>query len=267
MRSIAQLMNLQGRRAVITGATGGIGQQIAVTLAELGSDLVLVDRPGSDYEQLKEMLLGTNNVEVKCLDCDLEDPGARKWLIAWLLEQDEEIDILINNAAFVGASDLEGWVCEFEQQTVDTWRRALEVNLTAAFDLCKGLAPKLRANGNGSIINIASIYAVNGPDYSLYEGLDMGNPAAYAASKGGLVQLTHWLATTMAPDVRVNTVSPGGVFRNQPDEFVERYQARTPLGRMATEEDFKGVIAFLASDLSAYVTGQNILVDGGWTVW
>ncbi len=267
MSSIAQLMDLCGRRAVVTGATGEIGRQIAITLAELGCDLVLVDRPGSDYGQLKETLHGTNSVEVKCLDCDLEDSGARRWLIALLHEQDDDIDILINNAAFVGTSDLAGWACEFEQQTVETWRRALEVNLTAAFDLCKGLAPKLRANGKGSVINIASIYGVCGPDYSLYAGLDMGNPAAYAASKGGLVQLTRWLSTTMAPEVRVNTVSPGGVFRGQPQEFVERYQAKTPLGRMAAEEDFKGVIAFLASDLSAYVTGQNIVVDGGWTVW
>jgi NAD(P)-dependent dehydrogenase (short-subunit alcohol dehydrogenase family) len=267
MSSIAQLMDLQGRRAVITGATGEIGKQISITLAELGCDLVLVDRPGSDFDSLKKRLSGTSSVEVKSLDCDLEDHSARKWLVAWLNEQDDDIDILINNAAFVGTSGLEGWVCEFEQQTVETWSRALEVNLTAVFDLCKGLTPKLQANGNGSIINIASIYGVNGPDYSLYEWLDMGNPAAYAASKGGLVQLTRWLSTTVAPEVRVNCVSPGGVLRGQPKEFIERYQARTPLGRMATEEDFKGVIAFLASDLSAYVTGQNIIVDGGWTVW
>jgi NAD(P)-dependent dehydrogenase (short-subunit alcohol dehydrogenase family) len=95
----------------------------------------------------------------------------------------------------------------------------------------------------------------------------MGNPAAYAASKGGLIQLTRWLATTIAPDVRVNVISPGGVYRNQPKKFVKRYVAKTPLGRMAIEEDFKGVIAYLASDLSAYVTGQNIIVDGGWTAW
>ena len=266
MRSIAQLMDLQGRCAVITGATGGIGKHIAVTLAELGSDLVLVDRPGSDYESLNSMLQETNSVNVKCFDCDLEDESARKAMIAGFVDQDGDIDILINNAAFVGTSGLQGWVCEFEQQTVDTWRRALEVNLTAVFDLSKGLAPKLRKRSNGSIINVGSIYGVNGPDYSLYDGLAMGNPAAYAASKGGIIQLTRWLANTMAPDVRVNTISPGGVFRGQPRQFVERYEAKTPLGRMATEEDFKGAIGFLASDLSAYITGQNIIIDGGWTV-
>ncbi len=101
----------------------------------------------------------------------------------------------------------------------------------------------------------------------MYDDTDMGNPAAYAVSKGGLIQLTRWLSTTLAPDIRVNSLSPGGVFRDQPNEFVQRYEAKTPLGRMAVEEDFKGTVTYLASDLSEYVTGQNILVDGGWTVW
>ena len=94
----------------------------------------------------------------------------------------------------------------------------------------------------------------------------MGNPAAYSSSKGGLIQLTKWLSSTLAPDVRVNALSPGGIWRNQPTKFVERYESKTPLGRMGTEEDLKGIIAYLASDLSVYVTGQNIVVDGGWTV-
>jgi NAD(P)-dependent dehydrogenase (short-subunit alcohol dehydrogenase family) len=106
-----------------------------------------------------------------------------------------------------------------------------------------------------------------GPDLRLYEDTTLGNPAAYAASKGGLMQLTRWLATTLAPHVRVNSVTSGGVWRNQPKTFVERYIARTPLKRMATEEDLTGAVAYLASDLSAYVTGQNLVVDGGWTVW
>jgi NAD(P)-dependent dehydrogenase (short-subunit alcohol dehydrogenase family) len=95
----------------------------------------------------------------------------------------------------------------------------------------------------------------------------MHNPAAYAAAKGGLTQFTRWLATALAPDVRVNAVTPGGVERGQPKSFMERYAARTPMGRMAIEEDIKGAVAFLASDLSGYVTGQNIVVDGGWSAW
>ena len=155
----------------------------------------------------------------------------------------------------------------FEEQTIDTWRRAIEVNLTATFHLCQAFAPELRLSKGGNIINIASIYGEYGPDMGLYEGTAMGNPAAYAASKGGLLQLTRWLATTMAPQVRVNAISPGGVFRNQPELFVERYISKTPLKRMATEDDFRGTVAYLATGMSSFVTGQTLRVDGGWGVW
>ena len=117
------------------------------------------------------------------------------------------------------------------------------------------------------IINLSSIYGILGPDYSLYKGTNMGNPAAYAASKGGVIQLTRWLSTTLSPKVRVNAISLGGVLRGQPEKFVRRYNTGTPLGRMATEEDFKGVIAYLASDLSKYMTGQNLVIDGGRSIW
>jgi NAD(P)-dependent dehydrogenase (short-subunit alcohol dehydrogenase family) len=266
MTTLAELGSLKGRTALITGAAGGIGRVIAQTLAEQGASLLLVDRPGSDYGTLPAELAKNWNTKVHALSCDLEQQAERERLIADVSAMPGGLQVLINNAGFVGTTGLQGWVTGFEQQSVETWRRALEVNLTAAFDLAKGLIPLLR-QGKGSIINIASIYGSFGPDYSLYEGTAMGNPAAYAASKGGLLQLTRWLATTVAPQVRVNSISPGGVWRNQPESFVERYKARTPLARMATEDDFRGAIAFLASDLSGYVTGQDLAVDGGWGVW
>ncbi len=267
MKTIREMINLKGRRALITGAVGGIGRQMAFAIAELGGDLVLVDKPESKYEELIDTIQNNCDVKVESMGCDLEDSNSRSELIGALMGQNEDLNILINNAAFVGASGLKGWITGFQSQSIDAWRRELEVNLTAVFDLCKGLAPKLRRNKHGSIINVASIYGLNGPDYSLYEGTDMGNLAAYAASKGGLLQVTRWLSTTLAPDVRVNSISPGGVYRNQPEQFVERYEARTPLGRMASEEDIKGAAIYLASDLSAYMTGQNLVVDGGWTIW
>ena len=260
-------MNLKGRSALITGATGCIGQEISLTIAELGGDLLLVDRPGSDYSLIRQKILDNWDVNIECIDCDLENEASRNYLIDKAIKSNKNLDILINNAAFVGESNLEGWVEDFDKQSLETWNRALGVNLTAPFHLSQAFTPLLRKNNNGSIINIASIYGMNAPDYSLYKGTDMGNPAGYSVSKGGLIQLTRWLATTLAPDIRVNAISPGGVLRNQPKEFIQRYNARTPLGRMATEEDFKGVIAYLASDLSKYVTGQNLLVDGGWTIW
>ena len=139
--------------------------------------------------------------------------------------------------------NLRGWNIPFEQQTLATWRRALEVKFTAIFDLCHGLMPMLRAAARNSIINIAPTYGMHGPDWSLYESTTMGNPAAYGASKGGLIQFTRWLATTLAPAVRVNAISPGGIRRNQPDQFIARYAAGTPLQRTATEKDLLGAVA------------------------
>jgi NAD(P)-dependent dehydrogenase (short-subunit alcohol dehydrogenase family) len=265
--TIKELTNLKGRRALITGAAGGLGSVMAATLAELGADLVLVDRPGSDLENPSAILSERWSVETEHRFCDLEHQAQRTELMDWIKGGRHGLNILINNAAFVGASDLQGWAVPFKDQTVETWRRALEVNLTAVFDLCQGLSPTLKTAEGASIINIASIYGIYGPDWRLYEGTNMSNPAAYAASKGGLIQLTRWLATTIAPRVRVNAISPGGVFRNQPELFINRYEQRTPLQRMATEDDFRGGVAFLASDLSAYVTGQNIRIDGGWGAW
>jgi NAD(P)-dependent dehydrogenase (short-subunit alcohol dehydrogenase family) len=236
-------------------------------LAELGADIVLVDRPGSDFDSMSASLAERWCVKVECQICDLEQQAQRNDLMTSLKTSDQGLNILINNAAFVGTSDLKGWAVPFEQQTIETWRRALELNLTAIFDLCQGLTPLLKAAEGASIINIASIYGIYGPDWALYEGTNMSNPAAYGTSKGGLIQFTRWLATTIAPRIRVNTLSPGGVFRNQHEAFVQRYEVKTPLGRMATEDDFRGAIAYLASDLSKYMTGHNLVVDGGWGIW
>lgn len=267
MTTIASLMSMTGRRALITGAAGGIGRVIAQTLAELGAEVVLVDRPGADCPSVADAVGREWGVTARTIECDLELQSERGRMIESVLSDGRGLDVLVNNAAFTGSTGLKGWVADFEEQSVETWRRAIEVNVTAAFDLTKGFASALGKSPAGSVINIGSIYGIFGPDHRLYADTTMGNPAAYAASKGGLIQLTRWLSTTLAPAVRVNVLSPGGVFRGQPDAFVQRYEARTPLGRMATEEDFRGAVAYLASDLSRYVTGQNLVVDGGWGVW
>jgi NAD(P)-dependent dehydrogenase (short-subunit alcohol dehydrogenase family) len=266
LTTLTELSNLQGRRALVTGGAGYLGRVFADTFGELGADLLLVDLPGSKLEDFATELSARWNVNVSSYYCDLEVQDQRNQLIAEVLASGNELGILVNNAALVGTSDLVGWAVPFEKQSIDTWRRAIEVNLTAVFDLCQGLTPLLNATKNASIINIASIYGINAPDWSLYEGTSLGNPAAYGVSKGGLIQLTRWLSTTLAPNVRVNAISPGGIFRNQPEEFVKRYSSRTPLKRMATENDFRGAIAFLATDMSRYVTGQVISVDGGWGI-
>lgn len=267
MRTIAELMSMKGRVAVITGGCGHIGRAMADALAEQGCELLLIDRNKDALNETADLLKQKWTVRVETLALDLESEEDRKTICPFVSNSFGRLDVLVNNAGFVGDSQLQGWVVPFEEQSVTTWRRAMEVNVTAAFHLSQELAELLRASANGSIINVASIYGVVGPDMQLYDGTSMGNPAAYAVSKGGIITLTRWLSAVLAPQIRVNCISPGGVARNQPDSFAAKYVARTPLKRMGSEEDFKGAALYFACDLSAWVTGENLMVDGGWTVW
>ncbi|MCQ8877368.1 SDR family oxidoreductase [Pseudoalteromonas shioyasakiensis] len=268
MRTIMQLQNMQNCWALITGGSGHVGQTAADTLLELGASVILLDR---DSESLKELTLnkykGVENVHA--IVCDLANESAIAEAMKSVANITEhKLNVLVNNAAFVGTDKLTGWCVPFEQQAIDTFNDCLKVNLSAPF-LLSQLAFELMKNqeqGSKSIINISSIYGVVGPKIELYEGTDMGNPAAYAASKAGLMQLTRWMSANVAPSVRVNNIVLGGIERGQPDTFVEKYNANVPLARMATEEDVKGAIAYLSSDLSSYMTGQSLFLDGGWTV-
>lgn len=267
MRSLKEMMSLQGRTALITGGAGHIAYAAAESLAEMGANLILLDREKDSLNKVASKISDEYSVRVIGIEFNLEDIDNFSDVVAEIECKTGSLDILIHMAAFVGTSGLDGWVVPFSEQTIDTWKRALDVNLSAVFELTKLCTPLLKKSNAASVITVGSLYGVLGPDMSLYEGTEMGNPAAYAASKGGVVQLTRWLSTVLAPNVRINAITPGGVWRNQDKKFIERFCSRTPLGRMSTEEDLKGVIMYLASDLSSYVTGQNILIDGGWSVW
>jgi len=267
MRTVKELMSLSGRVALVTGGAGHIGLAICETLGELGAAVAVLDIHQESTIKVAEQIQLKFGVETIPLVVDLADQQSVQAVPGQVLDRFGRLDILVNNAAFVGTSNLKGWGTTFMEQLPETWRDAIEVNLTAPFVLTQACCDALTESGHGSIINISSIYGMVAPDMALYDGTKMGNPAAYAVSKGGLLQLTRWLATVLAPDTRVNAITLGGVFRDQPNIFQERYRLRTPLGRMAKEEDFKGAIAYLVSDLSAYVTGHNLVVDGGWTIW
>lgn len=268
MASIKEYSDLHGHVAIITGGAGYLGRTMAHTLAEAGANIAIVDIRLEAINQICADLEEKWGIRTCGLVVDLEKEDEVRAIPGKVVEALGRIDILINNAAFVGTSDLSGWGVPFDEQETPTWRRALEVNLTAVFELTQACVPYLRKSGQGCIVNIASIYGVVGPDPRLYEGLPkMFNPAAYAASKGGIVQFTKWCATVLAPEIRVNAITPGGIFRNQNPLFLERYESRCPMKRMAREDDFIGATLFLASRLSKYITGQNIIVDGGFSVW
>jgi NAD(P)-dependent dehydrogenase (short-subunit alcohol dehydrogenase family) len=266
-RRLRELESLDGRVALVTGAAGHLGSALVEVLAELHATVTILDLDPSACRALADRITAEYDVEALPLAVDLLDTSGVRSVPETILDRFGRLDVLVNCAAMVNTAGLKGWVAPFGEQGIEPWRAALEINLTAPFALIQACAEPLGESGHGSIVNVGSIYGLIGPDMRLYEDTDMGNAAAYAASKGGLVQFTRWLATVLAPNIRVNAISPGGIQRGQPEAFRRRYETRTPLRRMAIEEDLKGALAFLATDLSAYVTGQNIVVDGGFTAW
>lgn len=267
MRQVKTLMDLSGRKALVTGGAGHIGFAAAQTLVELGADLTVLDLDGAACQESVATLSRPAKSGLFAVPCDLTSEDETRAAIQESISLMGGLDILIHCAAYAGTTEVAGWAVPFEEQTIDAWDTAMRVNLTSAFTMVQEGRKALACSGHGSVIFFGSIYGTVGNDMRLYEGTDMESPAAYPASKGGLIQLARYLATFLAPRIRVNTISPGGVWRDQPEAFHERYVYRTPMGRMATEEDLKGAVAYLASDLSAYVTGHNLAVDGGWTAW
>lgn len=263
MRSISELSRLDGRTALVAGGAGHVGLAACQALSELGARVAVLDRDAAACRRRADELPG----EALAAPCDLSDEAKTRRAVRETIRRFGGLDILVHAAAFVGTSKLAGWAEPFPRQSTKAFDAALRVNLTSAFTLVQEAAPALARSGKGSVILFSSIYGLVGPDMSLYAGTKMANPAGYGASKGGLVQLTRHLATVLAPRVRVNAISPGGIERGQPTAFQRRYKARAPLARLAVEEDLKGAVAYLASDLSSYVTGHDLVVDGGWTAW
>ena len=253
------------RVAAITGGAGHIGRAIARKLASRGVLIAVLDKSvetGKDFAaELEAAFPGGHSF----IETDLMQPESFSTISARIVQAFGRLDYLVNNAAFY--DDAPGWGVPFAQEGYEAWLKVMRVNLLAPFFLTQALQPLLAASDDASIVNIGTMYSAVGPDWSLYEGTDMTNPAAYSASKGGLLSATRWLATALAPAVRVNMVSPGGIERGQGAQFLARYNKRTPLGRMGTESDITGMVSLLLSPEGAYITGQHMLVDGGWTAW
>ena len=251
--------------ALITGGAGHIGRETCHKLAARGCHLAILDKNQTAAKQLAKDLAAGYDCSASPIDADIMEPSAFEAVHAQIEDQFGRLDYLVNCAAFY--DDTPGWGVPFEEESYEAWLKVLRVNMLAPFFLAQTLYPLLKKSDCGAIVNVSSIYGLVGPDHSLYEGTEMTNPAAYGASKGGLQQITTWLSTVLAPEVRVNTVTPGGVERGQDPQFRARYEAKTPLRRMATEEDVADAISYLLSPAAKYITGHNLVVDGGWTAW
>lgn len=255
--SILDQFKLTGRVALVTGGAGLYGRQIVRALAEAGAKVCMGSR---NVEKLRlfanELAAEGMKVSAHCLDQGSEH--SIKELLETILKEEGRVDVLVNNAVERPAKNWSVSAADFTKSMV--------VNATGLFLMTREFGNHMAEKGGGSIINIGSIQGMVGPDFTLYEGLNTSTPPDYFFHKGGLLQLTRYAASMLGPrNVRVNAISPGGYRYDQDPTFVERYNARTFLGRMGNDSDLAGAIVFLASDASAYITGVNIPVDGGYT--
>lgn len=260
--------SVENRVVAITGGSGQLGRRFTSALAERGARVAILDlQPPKDSAS-------RGKDDVLFVEADVTRRDSLEAALSQISGKWEVPHALINNAALdspPGSPAAENG--PFEDFPLESWTRALEVNLTGAFLACQVFGGAMAEAGRGSIINVSSIYGVISPDQRIYEYRRTGGdaffkPAAYSASKSGLLNLTRYLATYWAPrGVRVNTLTLGGVFNDQDPRFLKGYCARVPLGRMADEREYEGPVLFLCSEASSYMTGSNLVVDGGWTAW
>ena len=259
--SILDRFSLKGRVALVTAGAGTqFGGSLSAGLAEAGATLITASR-SLERNQAFAAGLRERGYDAHGMEFSLGDPDSTRRLHDQILEKFGRLDVLVNSALM-----RDGYGGTFEEQTPETWRRSADGDFTGLFHICQSFLPDMVRQGRGSIINISSIYGVVSNDPTLYEGTDMKQPPNYTFVKAGMINFTRYLACYYGKQgVRANCISPGGFFNDQPQPFVERYNKRVPVGRMLGEEDIKGAVVFLASDASAYVTGHNLMVDGGWT--
>ncbi len=273
MTSYRALFDLSGKVAIVTGGAGILGTRFCTGLAEFGADVVVADIDAGKGAELAARLASAHQVRAAFVPCDVADPASVSEMVKRVVTDFGGIHVLHNNAG--GKSkDLEKYFAPIESYSLEQWRESMAVNLDGMFLVAKEVGGQMiRQGGGGSIVQTASIYGVVAPDQRIYEGSSylgraINTPAVYSTSKAGVVGLTRHLATAWAHHrIRVNTLTPGGVQSGQNEEFKRRYSARIPLGRMAEGEEMVGALVYLASDASSYVTGHNLMVDGGLSAW
>jgi len=270
---ICAMFDLTGRVALVTGAAGLLGTEFSLTLAKAGAKVGLLDLRDRAVHDVARRIHDLGG-EALPLVADITEPDQVHRAVETLHARWGRIDILVNSAALDPKVSTEGRVQAagaFEDFPLDLWEQALRVNLTGTFLITQAVARYMRRQGRGSIINICSTYGLVGPDQRIYQ--KPGRPAQfkpvyYTVTKAAILGFTRYLAAYYAgTQIRVNALTPGGVYNHQDPDFVEKYSARTILGRMARKDELNAALLFLASDASSYMTGANLVVDGGWTAW
>lgn len=262
---------LEDRVVVLTGGAGLLGAHHAQALACAGAHVVIAD---VNESKAKAVLAALPDADGMAVAMDVTNPESVHQGIEHVNERFGRIDALVNNAAIdpkFDSANSGSHTHSFETYPLELWEQSLNVNLTGAFLCTQAVAPFLLAAGSGSVVNIASIYGMVGPDQRLYRQDNKQlqfKPVAYSVTKSALIGFTRYLASYWAgTGVRVNTLTLGGVQAGHDPEFVQRYSDRTPMVRMARPDEYSGALVFLLSDAASYMTGANLVLDGGWTAW
>jgi len=260
------LFDLSGKVVVLTGSSGFLGQQFAQCLCQKGATLIMADIDLKKSKALSIKLEKKYDVSVMPIELDVTEKKSIKHLVSDVIQKFSRIDVLINNAAF--HENKKELTTPFEDYSLSNWNKVIDVNLTGMFLCCQEVGKIMKKQKSGNIINISSIYGIVGADQRIYSNSGLNSSISYAVTKGAVLNLSRYLASYWnRKNIRVNTLTLGGVENNQDKEFVKNYSYRTMIGRMAKKNDYAGAIIFLASDASSYMTGSNLVVDGGWTAW
>ena len=261
-----KLFDLSGKVVIITGAAGNLGSQYAEGLSQVGANVVLGDLDYVKCKQISIKLKKKYGVDPLPLKLDLTKKLSVKNFITKTIKKYSKIDVLINNAAYQGNNKIRK--TSFEELSLHDWNKAISVNLTGIFLICQQAGKIMKKQGTGNIINISSTYGLVAPDQRIYGNSGQNAGSFYSATKSAVINLTRYLASYWAnTGIRVNTLSLGGVKKSQTKSFIKNYSKKTMLGRMAQQDEYIGAIIFLASNSSSYMTGSNLVVDGGWTAW
>jgi len=274
MPNIMEKFALDGRTALVTGGAGLLGRQFTRALGEAGANVVVADLDFSTADAYAQNLKDTG-INSFAIGVNITDPDSVGSMVDKTVSKFGSLDVLVNSAALDPKFDPDNLDAQsdnaFETYPLATWKQALDVNLTGMFLVCQAAARQMLLQDQGVMINICSTYGLVGPDQRLYErpeGPQQYKPVYYTVSKAGVLGLTRYLATYYAgKPIRVNALTPGGVYNQHDGAFLKAYASRTVMGRMADQDEMSGAIVFLASDASSYMTGANLVVDGGWTAW
>jgi NAD(P)-dependent dehydrogenase (short-subunit alcohol dehydrogenase family) len=267
-----ELFSLANKVVVVTGGAGLLGQVFCQALVDVGAHIAIVDLDLASAETIEMRINKSEAQKVVAFGSDITSPESVAQMVSNVVNQLGRIDVLVNNAASKGSS-LDAFFESFEDYSLKTWREVMSVNIDGLFLVAQAVGKQMKKQGGGSIIQTSSIYGVVAPDQRIYEGSEyngrpINTPAVYSASKSAVNGLTNYLATYWASSkIRVNSLTPGGITSGQNSEFNKKYSNRVPLGRMGEATELVGALIYLASDASSYVTGQNLIVDGGLSAW